>query len=431
VAGADPLRQLQGIYLRNNDPAGRVHEAVTVTNVSVTGFRFGVLVQGIAAKSGWRDFAITNNRIFGSVGTEDNGIQIQGPRPGQPGIMTNFNCRVEGNLVEGIPGRPGASPGTSGNGILIKETDGCVSQFNVVRNGGRSTTTCGGPVGNWAYDATHIAFRFNETYGMAPSKWTVGCDWGGFHLDGYVSNSVIEHSYAHDNWGAGFAFWVTRSDGWHHNVIRYNISENNAVTAPAQYFGGILFANNNPELVGTYVYNNTIYSSSTSSSTILLGVQGNLGGDCVIANNILYKTSDNPLFINTGVATTASCSVVGNDYFSPSAFRLKWNGTIYPSLSAFRSSTGQETVAGKPVGFALNPQLAAPGTGGNCLTPSAAQHKCLSEYQLRAGSPMIGAGLDLNSLYGIDVGARDYYGNAIPHGIGSGFNIGADGDAHP
>ena len=99
----------------------------------------------------------------------------------------------------------------------------------------------------------------------------------------------------------------------------------------AQYFGGICITNDNASLVGTYIYNNTIYSNSTSPNTTLVSIQGNLGGDCVIANNILYNSSDGPLFISTGAATRASCAVVGNNYFTPpgSKFRVKWNGTIY------------------------------------------------------------------------------------------------------
>jgi hypothetical protein len=40
---------------------------------------------------------------------------------------------------------------------------------------------------------------------------------------------------------------------------------------------------------------------------------------------------------------------------------------------------------------------------------------------------MIGAGIDLGKRYGIDVGVQDYFGNNIPHSVGTGFNVGADG----
>ena len=49
--------------------------------------------------------------------------------------------------------------------------------------------------------------------------------------------------------------------------------------------------------------------------------------------------------------------------------------------------------------------------------------------QYRLAGAMIGAGLNLNSLYSINPGAQDFYGIAIPHGVGSGYNVGAYGGA--
>jgi hypothetical protein len=39
--------------------------------------------------------------------------------------------------------------------------------------------------------------------------------------------------------------------------------------------------------------------------------------------------------------------------------------------------------------------------------------------------------LTLDRRNTIDVGARDYYGNTMPHSYGTGFNVGADGGRHP
>ena len=46
----------------------------------------------------------------------------------------------------------------------------------------------------------------------------------------------------------------------------------------------------------------------------------------------------------------------------------------------------------------------------------------LAAYHLLSGSPLYGAGLDLNALYRINVGTGDYYRNPLPS---SGFDIGA------
>ncbi len=47
----------------------------------------------------------------------------------------------------------------------------------------------------------------------------------------------------------------------------------------------------------------------------------------------------------------------------------------------------------------------------------------LTAYKLQKDSPLIDGGLDLRSLFGIDPGRRDFYGNPIPSGTG--FDIGA------
>jgi len=42
---------------------------------------------------------------------------------------------------------------------------------------------------------------------------------------------------------------------------------------------------------------------------------------------------------------------------------------------------------------------------------------------LQKNSPLIDAGLDLRSLFGIDPGKRDFFGNSIPQG--KAYDIGA------
>jgi hypothetical protein len=82
-----------------------------------------------------------------------------------------------------------------------------------------------------------------------------------------------------------------------------------------------------------------------------------------------------------------------------------------------------------PHGLTTNPSLTSPGSGGTCYSSGTAggPQPCPSAYKLQGGSPMIGAGQNLNSTYGINPGTRDYFRNSIPNGLGSGFNVGADG----
>ncbi|HEY1981513.1 MAG TPA: right-handed parallel beta-helix repeat-containing protein [Xanthobacteraceae bacterium] len=422
VTGAGTSKQGEGVYLRNSDPSSATYGEVTVQNVSVTGWDVGILVQGTAGTAGWTNFAIRGTHVYGSKGNEESGIQLQGPAPGQPGKMTNTKCVIENNLVENIAGLPNRPNGLSGNGILIKETSRCISQFNVVHDSGRNTNTCGGPAGDWAYDADNITFRFDETYGMGPAVWTKGCDWDGFDLDGYVTNSVIEYSYAHDNWGAGFEMYISREPTWHHNIIRYNVAENNAKTSAASSFGGVTVANSNPDLAGSAIYNNTIASDGPVNTNV-----ATFDGDSklLFVNNVLLATGDATV-IRTERAGLKSGTLAGNDYFKfgHAGSFIKWSGATYATLQDFRSSTGKESGTGS----ATDPLFWSPDEAKSCSNASSKQ-PCPGSYRLQPRSAMIGAGLNLASLYNLNAGDRDYYGHKIPHGVGSGFNIGADGGA--
>ena len=427
VTGAGTGKQAQGIVLRNSDPTGVTYQNIVVRNVAVSGWDIGVLVQGTARLAGLADFAIRDSHIYGSKGNEENGIQIQGPAPGQPGKMTNSKCTIEHNLVENIAGLPDKPGGTSGNGILIKETTGCISQFNVVRNSGRNTNTCGGPAGDWAYDADNIVFRFDETYGMGPATFTKGCDWDGFDLDGFVTNSTIEYSYAHDNWGAGFEMYMTLGSTWHHNAIRFNIAENNATSPAASYFGGITVANQNTSpsnWPGVAIYNNTVASNGPTNSNVA-ALDGD--SDLLFANNILLATG-NATLLQTQHAALQSSVLAGNDYFKlgqAGAF-IKWNGATYAGLAEFRTGTGKET----ETGLAENPLFAPAADPQSCGNDPPLRH-CPISFRLQPGSAMIGNGLDLASPYHLNMGDRDYFGGKLHHGTGSGYNIGADGSATP
>ncbi len=90
------------------------------------------------------------------------------------------------------------------------------------------------------------------------------------------------------------------------------------------------------------------------------------------------------------------------------------------------AGTGKEANSLNPTAI---PVVSA-GTGGICTwTPARGDgpQPCPQGYQLIDGSLGIGAGADLTmEPFSLNVGQRDYYGSAIPHIIGSGYNMGAD-----
>ncbi|MBN1675088.1 MAG: hypothetical protein JXR37_28870 [Kiritimatiellae bacterium] len=91
---------------------------------------------------------------------------------------------------------------------------------------------------------------------------------------------------------------------------------------------------------------------------------------------------------------------------------MKWGDATYSTLSAWRDATGQETVGGINTALTGNPTLTDPGGGGTIGDPY--QLHTLSAYRLLAVSPLIDAGLDLFSEFGIQPGSRDFYGNSLP-----------------
>jgi hypothetical protein len=92
----------------------------------------------------------------------------------------------------------------------------------------------------------------------------------------------------------------------------------------------------------------------------------------------------------------------------------------YTDFSKWVEATGQEKIGDAVVGKYADPLLRKDEPG---LVTDPAKLAILTAYQLRAGSPAIDAGLDLRTQFGLDPGARDFYGNPLPQG--EKFDIGA------
>jgi len=136
----------------------------------------------------------------------------------------------------------------------------------------------------------------------------------------------------------------------------------------------------------------------------------------------------------------------GNDYWS-SGFptQFMWGGTTYVGLNSWRSNTGQETLNGAPVGFAVDPQLNDAGGGGTI--GNANRLDTLSAYQLMRSSPVRDAGLDPSTFgvvwdpyaYASDTFLHEHFnstptdfcGDPLPAPGSGQFSIGADQDRNP
>ena len=76
------------------------------------------------------------------------------------------------------------------------------------------------------------------------------------------------------------------------------------------------------------------------------------------------------------------------------------------------TATDIERLDGKEVGTAGDPRLTAYGPGK--ILTDAGKRTTLSRYQLRPGSPLAGAGINLRELFGIEAGDCDFWGNPLP-----------------
>jgi hypothetical protein len=94
---------------------------------------------------------------------------------------------------------------------------------------------------------------------------------------------------------------------------------------------------------------------------------------------------------------------------------------VYTSLGGWRTATGQEMLAGTSTGLVVDPKLVGAGEGPSLRNPYRLAE--LRAYKLQADTPLLGRGLDLAALFGVDTGGRDYFG--VPFPTGNGPEIGA------
>lgn len=410
-----------GVLVEN--PGNATTDYVRIEGCNISGFYAGpgsygseIFVSGIPG--GLDRVLLLANTLHGDTPTspDDNGITGFGNG-------TNVtHALYQGNEVFNLGAKPGAPGGSLGNGILANGVDGGVIQYNVVHDVGRNTDTCGGPAGIWAYASNNVVIQYNESYGVGPvGQPGGGCDWNGFDLDGSVTNSTMQYNYAHDNFGAGYLLYIAGT--WSGNVVRYNLSENDGA--------GVDIAGSDAQTSDLAVYNNTFYlkGGKTPGNPIFAGVPGNGAVGGFVANNIFVSDGANEVvnFQPWGSVSFSGLAFVGNDYVATSNLAISYLGTFYTTVDDWRVGASKETKMGTSTALVVDPKLSDPGHTGAIGGYDAAK---LAGYLLAKGSPLAGVGRDLHAEFGVDPGPNDLFGAPLGNGVGSGFNVGADGAAH-
>lgn len=404
-----------GIHLLASSSQGEKYKDVTLEGIDVHGFHGnGIYVNSThPSDPGFVNLVIAGCTVYdnGNNGVETSGVFRKGTTAHYP----HQNVTVRDCVFHHNTGRPGLKT-HSGSGIVVAFVDGAFVEYcEAHHNGGENNAPGGGPVGIWGWEVNRLVIQHCESH----HNESQGGDGGGFDLDGGATNSVMQYNYSHDNAGTGFGlFQFADAHPFRNNTVRYNISQNDG----QRRGGGIGFwaSASNGGISSAHVYNNTVYVGSTQNGagiddTLDLEDQTHVHNAGVF-NNIIV-TAPGKRAIDIPVPGDA-WRFRGNCYYTYGGpIQIAWGADTFASLDAWRASTGQE----QDSGLELDPRLAQPGAGPTI--GDARKLPTLSAYTLKPGSPAIDKGLDLKTLLGIDTGARDFYGGAVP--TGASFDIGA------
>lgn len=218
-----------------------------------------LIVEGFQ-KAGLMIYASTDVEVRRVYAHENGsaGIAIEGTS----GKRSSRNIRIIDCRADDNPGDPTNLTNHSGNGIVAGHcTNLLIDHCSATNNGWDMPRIGNGPVGIWCYEADSVIIQHCLAY---RNKTSAGAaDGGGFDLDGGVTNSIIQYCLSYGNQGAGYCiFQYWGASPWHHNIIRYNISEDDGGVSDAR--AGIYVWNSSGDAGQFYdcaVYNNTVYNS--------------------------------------------------------------------------------------------------------------------------------------------------------------------------
>jgi hypothetical protein len=336
---------------------------------------------------------ITNVSVINSWANSNVTIGYHVENWNAPAGYWDYNIFFTNDVASNCPG----IPGFSGNGFQISANSNTWLVNCVAHDGGYANI--GGGVGGAAVDifqcvSTHVIG--GEYYNWSNNFAT---DGEGICLDYQVVNSSVERAYVHNCQSAGIYCYGNYGG----NTIRFNTTIGNGtddgvemsidVGSPTNL---LIYGNNFIATVNWAIPFND-YIGATSS---------------VLANNILWCSD--AAYVLTTAGTGWTCW--NNDYErgDGAAFSVDWGGTVYSSVAAWQSATGQDANALTANPYWLNGYIdptfypATPQTSTNWI--------------LSAGnSTLINAAANLGAKFGINNGGRDFLGNPL----GTTYNIGA------
>lgn len=391
LVGRPPAGQSGGgITLYSDLSAGHQLKQVTVDRVSVSGFYDGISFGGKNAGAGFANVRISNCMLSNNV---DTGLLSYGPLfNGQSPSYANQNVSVSGVVSSSNHGDPQEKAHNTGNGIVLGSVrDGTISGSTAYDNGGAGGDR-EGPAGIWTYDSTDVDIERNLSYdNTTPDR----VDGNGFGLDQNTSDSVMQRNLSFGNAGTGFLVYSSLKNGAEKNdVVQYNISSDDARDGTT-FYGGITI---DGIAADVDVDQNTVVTTPSpvlppGVSSPALRLSAELSG--VKVRNNIFATNYGPVVADTTALKPALASLQGNDYFTAfGPWSITWGPASYDSLTEWRTASSEETVAGHAAGFTVDPETVGPVVGVQAKLAANAVAAGRG-FALRAGSPLIGAGLNL------------------------------------
>lgn len=201
------------------------------------------------------------------------------------------NVVVRGNLIEEVPG----------DGIVPIRTDGCLVEYNIMRDCPKMLPQSEAAAGFWPWSADNTVIQFNEVSGHK-APW----DAQAYDCDYNCHNTTIQYNYSHDNYG-GLVLICTCAPRESYNVgnqkpvVQYNLSINDGLR---------------PDLARERYFSPTIHLGGPSKSPL-------------IRRNILHQNVKSDPRIDTDMITSDSwegyadsTSIVENIFYSANDSRF-------------------------------------------------------------------------------------------------------------
>ncbi len=392
----------------------------------------GILIQSwnadAARAKGFSDITIKNTII---VNCGRSGINIGAF--GDEEISSAFvhkNILIENVRASSNAGSFGFTEFATGNGIVVSSAENvliekCVADYNGFLN----SHVGGGIAGIWFYNVKDGIIQHSESFGNFSG---LELDGNGFGIDGGCRNCIIQYCYSHDNEGCGYGMFEFGSpNGYNNNNIRYNISQNDG---RKNSFGAFKLwgVSQSNKLNNANIYNNSVYLNAANlinTADLPVGVRilTNNMNNVKIMNNAFYLDDESLSFTRSVDITNVPTAIAANEVLMLNNFYHKTSGTPnfswgtnYNSLAAWQTGTSQEIYNATNYGYTTNPGFSAPGTGvafappfnntqGNQTVGFGTDITGMTAYKLIPNANAIGTGLNLNSLFGLNIGTRDYY----------------------